>query len=33
MNTLISARLGRRPHMRREDIEPLGHVEKDNLEE
>jgi Fungal specific transcription factor domain len=33
LDTLISARLGRRPHMRREEIEQLGHLEEDGLEE
>ncbi|ERF70247.1 hypothetical protein EPUS_00435 [Endocarpon pusillum Z07020] len=33
LDTLVSARLERRPHMRREDIEPLGHLEEDGLEE
>jgi Fungal specific transcription factor domain len=33
LDTLVSARLDRRPHMRREDIEPFGHLEEDGLEE
>jgi hypothetical protein len=33
LDTLISARLGRKPHMRREEITQLGHLEEDGLEE
>ncbi len=33
LDTLVSARLGRCPHMRREEIEPFGHLEEDGLEE
>jgi Fungal specific transcription factor domain len=33
LDTWISARLGRRPHMRPADIEHFGHIEEDGLEE